>query len=405
MTPETLTTHEAGAVPTRSPAGEGLALFCFIDAFGWEILERVPFLEDVAPYRRPLATTFGYSSAAVPSILTGRTPEENGHWSCFTFSPSTSPFRMWWLAPLSFLLPHAVTSRSRFRSILSRLLQRRLGYTGYFQVYNVPLRSLRLFDYSEKRDLLRPGGVNRGRSIFDELHDRGVPAHVSNWRLSETANLAAAEAAVASGAPRFAFVYLGAFDALLHQVGTRAPAVAEKVAWYDERLRRLLERARAAYRDVAFYVFSDHGQANVSTVHDLKAAIDALPLRYGKDYVAMYDSTMFRCWFRSDRAERLIRDLLGSLTWGRVLTPDELRELGVGIGAKATGDLIFLLDEGHLVAPSFMGEKPVAGMHGYHPDAPGSHGMVVANRPLEGVESIRDMYGVMKRGALEARPE
>jgi hypothetical protein len=380
-----------------------LALFCFIDAFGWDILRGVSFLEDVAPHRKELYTTFGYSSAAVPSILTGRLPEENGHWSCFYYSPATSPFRgIWWLHALR-LLPRALTSRGRVRHVVSKLLKRRLRYTGYFQIYNVPLRHLHLFDYSEKKDMFVPGGVNRGRSIFDELHESGIPVHVSDWRLEEEENLAAAERALASAIPRFAFIYQGGFDLLLHLRGTRHPSVREKIAWYDARLRRLLALAEGAYDEVDFYVFSDHGQADVTDVHDLKAQVEALPLRFGKDYVAMYDSTMFRCWFHDDHAEEQIRGLLTGLAYGRVLEPEALRAMGAGLGEKLTGDLVFLLDEGQLIAPSFMGEKPVAAMHGYHPDAPGSYGMVASNRPVDQLQTIRDMHGVMLHSALEGR--
>ncbi|MDD4805709.1 MAG: hypothetical protein PHO35_02850, partial [Candidatus Cloacimonetes bacterium] len=60
-----------------------LALYVFIDALGWEIYQKYGFLADLNLNSRRLETTFGFSSAADPSILTGRYPDEHTHWSSF----------------------------------------------------------------------------------------------------------------------------------------------------------------------------------------------------------------------------------------------------------------------------------------------------------------------------------
>ncbi|MBI2951474.1 hypothetical protein HYY27_05230, partial [bacterium] len=63
------------------PDRRKLALFVFIDAFGWEILRRRPFLDDLLKVKAPLTTVLGYSSTCDPTILTGRLPREHGHFS------------------------------------------------------------------------------------------------------------------------------------------------------------------------------------------------------------------------------------------------------------------------------------------------------------------------------------
>ena len=70
-------------------------VFVLIDAFGWEIAQRLGFLSDELPYRAPLKTVLGYSSGAIPTMLTGRSPAEHGHWNLFYYDPEGSPFR--WL--------------------------------------------------------------------------------------------------------------------------------------------------------------------------------------------------------------------------------------------------------------------------------------------------------------------
>ena len=78
-----------------------LPLFIFIDACGWEIIKNDPFCNTLAPNRRRLESVFGYSSACVPSILSGRWPDEHRNWCYFVYDPKHSPFRM--LKPLQWL--------------------------------------------------------------------------------------------------------------------------------------------------------------------------------------------------------------------------------------------------------------------------------------------------------------
>ncbi len=68
------------------------AVFTLIDALGWKYLEDSPFLDDLLPYRAPLQTVLGFSSGAIPTILTGVPPAVTGHWNLFYFDPKGSPF-------------------------------------------------------------------------------------------------------------------------------------------------------------------------------------------------------------------------------------------------------------------------------------------------------------------------
>ena len=141
-----------------------LPLFVFIDACGWEIIKDRPFARSFAPQRKRLASVFGYSSACVPSILSGAWPVEHRNWCYFVYDPQRSPFKA--LRPLRWL-PAAITSRRIFRRWLSKLVKVRLNFRGYFDLYNMPFEYLPLFDFTEKKSPLQPGGMNRGANIFD----------------------------------------------------------------------------------------------------------------------------------------------------------------------------------------------------------------------------------------------
>ncbi|MCB5266810.1 MAG: hypothetical protein LHW46_01725, partial [Candidatus Cloacimonetes bacterium] len=59
--------------------------------------------------------------------------------------------------------------------------------------------------------------------------------------------------------------------------------------------------------------------------------------------------------------------------------------------------LYFLMNEGILLNPSFMGLKPIPGMHGYHPDADHSYSIMLSNRTIAlDVQSITDIRKTME---------
>lgn len=381
------------------PKADTLSMVVFIDALGWELLQEHSFLDDELAIKGPLDTVFGYSSSCDPSILTGTLPREHGHFSCFLYDPENSPFR--WLRWLGFL-PRALTRRGRVRRVLSRLVGRLLGFTGYFQLYNMPFRFLHLFDYSEKRNLYLPGGINNGiRTIFDLLRDERIPFHVSDWHRSDKENLAEVGAEIERGEVTFSYLFLGELDAVLHAEGTDSPQVREKLAWYESHLRAILAHARDRYETVSLSIISDHGMTDVHKTYDLMARIDALGLEFGGDYVAVYDSTMARFWFLRPGASSAIQSELSHVEEGRILTHGALEEFGCDFVGSRYGELFFLMDPGILISPSHMGETTLAGMHGYDPGHPTSLAAFASTEmPARVPHHLTDLFAFMETTAL-----
>ena len=378
-----------------------LPLFVFVDACGWEIIRNDPFVKDVAPHRRPLRSVFGYSSACIPSILAGTWPAEHRNWCYFVYDPEKSPFRR--LTALRWI-PRFLSSRRRVRNILTKAVKPLLGFQGYFDLYNVSFRNIALFDFTEKKNPLQPGGMNRGPNIFDFLAERGIAYHVSEPARGEQGNLDALVADLEAERPDFAFLYWPELDGLLHRVGNTSPEVPKKLRDYEVRIARLLAAARAHYEEVRLYVFSDHGMANCDKHLDLRARIEALGLDFGRDYAVVYDSTMARFWFFNDRARQRIAAALSTVPEGRILPDEELERLGTLFPDRYFGELIFLLEEGTLIVPSDMGERPIRAMHGYHPDDPHSYAALMTNQadvPSD-IAAIPDMYKLMVRDAGHA---
>ena len=100
---------------------EKVKVFVFVDALGWEQVEKYGFLKDLLPYRREIEMQFGYSCTAIPTILSGKRPDEHGHLAFYDYAPEKSPFKaMRFVAPL--LRPRSFWRRGRVRNQLSKLV-------------------------------------------------------------------------------------------------------------------------------------------------------------------------------------------------------------------------------------------------------------------------------------------
>src|SRR6266446_6033461 len=97
---------------------EPLSIYVLVDALGWELVRGRPFLDDVLIDKRWLVTILGYSSGAIPSLLSGRYPNQHGHWNLFYRSPAESPFR--WTRPLG-RLPRPLVENPVSRRVVKRL--------------------------------------------------------------------------------------------------------------------------------------------------------------------------------------------------------------------------------------------------------------------------------------------
>jgi predicted AlkP superfamily pyrophosphatase or phosphodiesterase len=377
----------------------GLHIFVLIDALGWEIIKNRQFLNDELPFRKPLETVLGYSSGAIPTILTGLNPAQTGHWNLFYYDPKESPFR--WLRWFGFLPGWMLNSRLS-RKVITELGRRVLGMGPLFDC-GVSPGLLPLFNFVEKRNIYAEGGIPNSVSIFDLLRARGVPYHVYSYhQLSDSRIVDQARIDIESGDAHFFFLYLSEMDHFLHAQCDDPEPVAERVAWYDQQLRKVFEVAARKDPNMTFTVISDHGMTPVHSKYDLVGKIEALGFSMPKDYLAVYDSTMARYWFFNDNARKAILSELKQTSCGRVVEDPELERLGILFPDRRYGELVFLLDPGWLLATSDFngnGWHPV-GMHGYHPSDSHSSAIFLSNQhPRHQVSTIADIYPCLAEAA------
>ena len=374
----------------------GVRVFVLIDALGWSYLENREFLDDLLPHRQPLRTVLGFSSGAIPSILTGLTPAQNGHWNLFYLDPENSPFR--WLRYFLFLPDFLLDTRVT-RKLLKEMGRRLLGLGPLFEC-SVSPRLLPWFNYVEKRNIYAAGGITGAPSIFDQMSAEGKPYHVYSYhRFTDAQALEQARLDLRQWGNGFYFLYLSEMDSLLHHHCMDPRKIDEKLGFYADELRKLFALARAIDPEAAFTLFSDHGMTPVHAKFDLLTPIEALGFSMPRDYLAVYDSTMARFWFFNERARRAISAVLEESRCGRILADAELRGMGIYFDDARYGQLIYLLHPGWLLARSDFngtGWNPT-GMHGYHPDDPYSDGIFLSNAPAPvDVRCISDVYHCMR---------
>ena len=370
-----------------------IEIFLFIDALGWKIVNEQQFLTDLLPHRRKIDMQFGYSSSAIPTILSGKTPAEHGHLGLFRFAPDASPFKT--VSRLAWLFkPQSFWNRGRVRHHLSKILKKLYGFTGYFQLYRMPIWKLKYVDYCEKRDLFVSGGMENIANLHDTLSGKQVDFHISDWHIGDNENYLAAENAIESG-KKFLFVYTASFDGVLHDKINDVPAIQNKLAEIGKQIDHLYRKAEQYAENVHFTVISDHGMTPLSGTADIMTAVEQTGLMFGKDYGACFDSTMARFYYLNERAEEVISDVMKDFS-GHFLSEEEERRYGIYRADRIFGNAIFLLDAGIQIAPSDMGGKPLNGMHGFSPEDEHSFAAILSNTAIpESVKHVSDYFNLM----------
>jgi type I phosphodiesterase/nucleotide pyrophosphatase len=367
-------------------------LCVLIDALGWRLLEGQDFLFDLLPYRIPLRTVLGFSSGAIPTILTGRLPAENGHWNLLYYDPEGSPFR--WLRHFGFLpawaLEHRVT-----RKLLKEMGRRVLRLGPLFECAVSP-RLLPWFNWVEKRNIYDRGGIAGSASIFDQLAESGIPYRVYSYhQWTDKEIFARAKSDLQRAELTFFFLYLSELDQFLHDHCRDGSLLKERLDWYARKLRDLFQLARELDPHASLTIFSDHGMTPVRHHYDLVEEVEELGFVMPRDYLAVYDSTMGRFWFFSDQVRCRVVKRLKSLPCGRIVSDEELKQLGIFFSDRRYGELIFLLHPGWLMTRSnFNGHQWVpTGMHGYHPEDPYSDAVFLCDRePATNMRTIANVH-------------
>lgn len=363
--------------------------FFFIDACGFEVLRGQDAFTCFGE-ARPLRSVFGYSSACVPSILSGLYPDEHLHWNFYQRCGPGLRVPRWlhWI-------PGSIRDRGRVRAKLSRFVKQANNIEGYFQLYQMPLDALDQYSTCEKRNIFQPGGLNAGRSIVDTIQELNSPAWVSDWHKPESETWRLAGQAAADPKIEFLFVYAASLDAWLHDHTRQHPDLPGELQAIAQRINQVLDAARANHDEVRFHIFSDHGMATINEHLDLFPALQQTGLRLHRDFHAVIDSTMLRCWYPDEATRARVRDALSGYEQITLLDDAYLQRERCLFPDRRFGEDIWLARPHCLLVPSHMGTVPLAAMHGYDVEHEDSYASYLSNDPAAAPAAIPDIHGLM----------
>ncbi len=347
-------------------------LTVFIDSLKPESIEYMPFLNSFE-VRRRVKTELGYSLTCHSSIYSGVHPDKHKVWVLWKYSPHSSPFK--WISKLKIdRLPHNKYSKFACFAV-TKLLYRGKTLFGmpfrfitFWGLWHTPLKYWSYLDTTEYQ-----------QTLFDILQDNNIGFEVV-YDVAEKHKF--------SNLKPWTYIFIGDIDPLTHRYGQDSIPTRKRLAEIDEILQGIYGLFEKEFGDFYFMCFSDHGQSRVKGKVDLYALFESHGKRFD-DYIRFMDSTFVRFWFRNEKEEGEVREILSELEGkGFILTEEHLRKYKISMPDNRYGDLIFYLnvphifDHGNLKVMGKQFSVSAVEMHGYLPDHSESDGIFISNKQV-----------------------
>ena len=375
----------------RNAGAHVSGLVVFVDSLRHEA-ELTKRLEEKGFVTRRFVPPLAFSANILPLLFQGVSPDELGFYN--EYGRRTQP--EWrWLAAVDGIVEWASGV-----PLLRKIIYRTLTKAG-FDPANIPFR---LLPYFHKHSVKPYAAAADPPSLLRELDFTLVLA--SDSRLAPPARdewaLRSAHEAL-EGSERL-FVSLNDLDAISHAAGLDSEAYRAHEDMLEVGILRLVGEFQRRYPVAPVVVLSDHGMAPVHQCIDgrLETSLGAP----GVGYVYFLDATLLRIWSDNPNLLARARTHLDSWAeWGSLVTAEERREWG--ITHPGAGDLIFVLDEGVVFDPNFMGRGVPKAMHGYHPRHSSQDAVFMTMSPARAGEGDLRGHGVYEalRAALGVAPE
>lgn len=315
-----------------------------------------------------LQPTFGFEPDA--AYIAGLYPDEADGGAQFWYEPEASPFSflVGWVQVLDLLpdLPERV-----FRRLIKHIVRWRCT-SPTLSTTRTPFHLLKYFGFPMGCRMDKPEFVKTD-TVFDHLAMTGrkwLYHGTPDYKVDLDSIITRAEKDLFSPV-EFAFFHIGDLDQFGHKYGPESVEIKEVLKRIDKGIEYIFKISKNRFEEVHLVIMGDHGMMKVKRHLDILSELKTLTVKLEKDYLVFLDSTMARFWFFSDKAERLIVNLLGNMKGGHIITQDERDRYHLNYSHNKFGDVIFLVNPGVLILPNFyQNKKPVKGMHGYAPETP-----------------------------------
>jgi hypothetical protein len=356
--------------------------------------DEMPFLHQLSQegMQARLIPPFGFEPDG--AYLTGTHPEVYEGGTHFVFAEAGTRI------PLANRLPGGLDYLNKYvqyplRKGLSEVISRK-GETARVRanpfIGFIPFRLLRYFDFNDKYLSCEPEFSKRAPTIFDYLRAEGNEFfyHGTSGHSVRAKDVALRIRNEASAKYAFYFLLIADLDVIGHQYGPESDERRACAKHVDSCLRDIWSRLCNIHGEVDFLAFGDHGMVQVHHYLDFAAVIKRIPLEIGRDYIYFLDSTFARFWAFSDHAKRVLQKELMQVEHGRLVDDVEKEEYRIRFKDRKFGDLIFWLDGGAMIFPSFWHVRSrKKGMHGYRREVMDNHAAAVWHSPHQRLLSHR----------------
>jgi hypothetical protein len=372
-------------------------LVIFVDGLPYSMLPRIRGLDGFRT-KRPLRPGLGYSVNIKPELFGGHTTDNLGFYNEWQIRSDDQ------LVPVGTALEQASALLERYY-YLDRIVHRIYARLKH-QVWNIPFRFLPYF-HEASATVFSP--EFRQSTIFSRhpflkifslatYYDR--PPGTRDRQLYS-------DALAAIGQGHSVVAAFEEFDGVGHEYGIGADRYMEHlhelVGWVDD----LVEKFRARHgEDAEIFLFSDHGMANV--VGEVELDLEGVfgRARPGR-YLFFLDATMARVWIFDEGMRSDIEAYLRAQSFGS--TVDQATREQYGIASRPAGDILFLLNEGLGLCPTFFGRRTPKALHGYAPELASQQGLIAYGGPGPDLfaenPTVSDLYPLMDSALQRVSPE
>lgn len=345
-------------------------LIIFIDSLPYSVLKREKnlYLSNIGNIT-PVQPGLGYSLNVYAELFAGLTPDEAGFFNKWMPKRDVQEksFNDYFFRFLDY---------SRVNTLLSRGLH--IIYakaTGRGNLANIPFSYLKYF---EKKGANFIFFSKEFPTIFNEFSLEMSISPLFKEKIGENDKQAFEKALKKVNNGKNLFIMFGDLDGISHVYGLESDQYKNHILSLDQMCQKIVkEFKRKNGDDSEIIIFSDHGMASVNEGIELN--LERIFGKVGVDrYLYFLDSTFLRLWIRDTSLKSDIEEYLKSLKKG-ILLDDDLR-LRYGVTNRAFGDYLFLLNEGKVFFPGFMGGRLVKAMHGYQPELESQAGIFIHSK-------------------------
>jgi len=339
----------------------------FVDAYPFEEKHELKKTANIFKSITALQPSFGYS-VNVKSVLFARlSPDDTGFLNEWTFNPKNGY--------KTILIPYFLDKIIRYNRFIKRVISK-----VFAKLYRINFRDIPLSLLSSMEDI--------GVSAYDDDYPFETVFTKNNIKRYTHTNYGSdtnafeklCEDLQEDPKPKQCFLAMADFDHIMHKYGMKSKEYYAEIRNVDAKLSKLWGILEKRNNSPELLLISDHGMTPVS--EGIQFNVEKYISGFQKDYFYFIDATMARIWILNDKKRDEIEDWLeGSNTPGMILDLETRKKWG--ITSEKFGDIIFLLDDGKMFIPNFIGDLGCKAMHGYLPTHATQLGIIASTKKLD----------------------